>query len=324
MGETFYLISGTILLVLLIYDFFFTTLSGSGAGLISRPIAFFSHWIIKHSAAFFGRRVYSFSGMFVNLMVLAVWIFIIWIGLYFIFSSDPAGLTNGSGRIANSVERLYYTGYTLSTLGLGDFQPKTSSFKILTSLFSFFGFIFFTSSMTYLISVSAAVTTKRSLARSIQNLGKTPQEIATTFLNLNQSYSSQQIATLQELIDRHAVNHQAYPVVHFYSHRTPEICLSINITRLDEALSILLSSKEAERLHNELRVLRRAVTQFLNHIDKHYSRSIIKTATHSLPLPYQVKGEDSEEMHYRRSILGGLLQSESFTWKDVSAKEDEE
>ncbi|NJW55782.1 ion channel, partial [Salinimicrobium oceani] len=95
---------------------------------------------------FFGRKVFDYSGMIVNLAVLFVWILLVWLGLFLVYSYDPSAITNSDSRPANWVERLYYTGYVLSTLGLGNFKPTTPFFEILTSVFSFFGFIFFTSS----------------------------------------------------------------------------------------------------------------------------------------------------------------------------------
>ncbi len=44
---------GILLLILVIYDFFFTTLSGSGAGFISKPVASFSYRATRLSSKIF-------------------------------------------------------------------------------------------------------------------------------------------------------------------------------------------------------------------------------------------------------------------------------
>lgn len=319
MTETLYLIIGIVLLLLVIIDFFYTTLSASGVGYLTKTVLSFAHRFIQLVVRFFGRGTYRFSGMIVNLLVLAIWIFVVWIGLFLVFSSNPGAVVDSDGGVANSWERLYYTGYTLSTLGMGDFNPTTPAFQILTSCFSFFGFIFFTSSMTYLISVSSAIIAKRTLARTIQNLGKNPEKIAEKFLELDTSYSYQQIMSIQEMLDNHVVNLQAYPVLHYYSHPKAKVSLSINFTRLDEAVSILLASDKADYLHSELAPLRESLTHFLDHINENYSRKYFrqKQPPTSLPLPYEIRGANKDELQRRRRILGGFLKSESYNWEDV-------
>lgn len=319
MVETINSLSGILLLMVGIYDFFYTTLSGSGAGFMSRLVSYYSYKIIHFFVGPLGRRVFAYSGLLVNLMVLVVWILLVWVGLYLVFSSSPESIMNEHGRAANNWERLYFTGYTLSTLGLGDFTPKIPVFYILTSCFSFFGFIFFTSSITYFISLSSAVINKRVLAKNIHNLGKDPVSISQNLLAMNPGYTFNQFKEIQELIDRHAINHEAYPVIHFYSHPQPEICLSLNLTRLDEALSIITNSGNAENLQKEMMPLRTSITSFLNYVNTNFSRSLPtgEYAPESFSLPYQVEGIETGELQHRRKILEGLLKSESFTWKDV-------
>lgn len=70
MAEQLYLFIGTIILLLAMYDFFFTTLSGSGAAFITQFISFISHKILQGIVAIIGRQGYSISGMLINLMVL--------------------------------------------------------------------------------------------------------------------------------------------------------------------------------------------------------------------------------------------------------------
>ena len=319
---TIYLLSGILLLLFTMYDFFFTTLSGGGAAFITRIITYLSHKILQFGVNLFGRTMYSLSGMFVNVTILLFWVILIWSGLFLIFSSDPAAIVNESNRMANNWERLYFTGYTLSTLGLGNFKPITPAFEVLTALFSFFGFIFFTTSMTYLVSVSSAVIHKRSLALSIRNLGKTPEEMVYRLLNQDVSFSRLNLSTLQDKIERHAINLQAYPVLHNYANSDIPGSLSLNLVTLDEALSILLNSREGEKMKNALTAIRASISYFLSHIENNFSRSIGRLEG---PEIQNLAGWDlvsntfliDPSLHNRRKILGGLLKSENFEWQDV-------
>lgn len=322
MNEIICLIIGSVLLIAIIYDFFFTTLSISGAGFISRGVSLFSYRIIQFFSRIAGRKAYSYSGLIVNLSIFFTWLLVVWLGLFFLYSSNPEAITNSQGRVANNIERLYFTGYVLSTLGMGNFYPTTINLELLTSIFSFFGFIFFTSSITYFLSVSSAVINKRALARSIERLGKTPEKIAAKLLEIHSGYAYQQLMNFQVMLDKHVANHQAYPVVHYYSHPKPEVCLGINVTRLDEAVSILLFSDKAEGIRGELGILRSTLTAYLNHLENNYSQSLPKgeDEVSSEPLNYSIKGIDPADLNKRRKILRGILQSEGYEWKDISPR----
>ena len=126
------------------------------------------------------------------------------------------------------------------------------------------------------------------------------------------------------MLDKHVANHQAYPVVHYYSHPEPAVCLGINIVRLDEAISLILSSDKADRVKEEAEILRKALTGYLNHLDKNYSSSLPKgeDEVSSQPLNYKIKGMDPADLNNRRKILRGVLQSEGYEWKDISPRNE--
>ena len=317
------LIAGILVLLVVIYDFFFTTLSGSGAGIISSNVSVVAHKTLQFLQRFVGRKMYSYSGLIVNLSVFFTWVLLVWFGLFLVYSSDAETIVNSQGRAANTMERLYFTGYVLSTLGMGNFFPTTVTLETVSSVFSFFGFIFFTSSITYFLSVSSAVINKRTLARSIQNFGKTPQKIAAKLIEIDTSYSYQQLMNFQVMLDKHVVNHQAYPIVHYYSHPEPAVCLGINIVRLDEALSILLTSDQAKKLQKETELLRTSLTAYLCHLENNYTRSVPKQEAPSSAdtLHYRINGIEPANLNNRRKILGGVLKSEGFEWEDISPKE---
>lgn len=325
MAETLYLILGIFLLLLVMYDFFFSTLSGNGAGFISQRVGYAAHNSMRYLVKKFGRRINSISGLVVNMMELIVWVIIVWAAVFLIYSSNPSAVINEEGRIADVWERLYFTGYTLSTLGIGDFRPVTPLFEVLTSCFSFFGFIFFTSSMTYLISISSALIDKRTLTSTIHNLGQDPEAIVEKFLEMDSSFTYGQVLALQEMIDKHSAHYEAYPAVHFYSHPKAEYCLSINFTRLDEAVSIMLSSGRGENIKKELGPIRASMTGFLTSLNDYFAKSLPKAQepVSSLPFSYEINVGAKEEVQNRRKVLEGFLKSEGFTWKDVHPEKSE-
>lgn len=320
-----YLVLGSLLLVAVGFDFFYTTLAGSGAAHLTSFVSLVSHKILQLGVRLFGRRVYHLSGMLLNLMLLAVWVGLVWLGLFLIFSYDPGGIVNNSRRAATAVERLYFTGYTLSTLGLGNFEPTTPFFEVLTSTFSFFGFIFFTTSMTYLISIASAVTHKRSLALTICNLGRSPLVLMNNLLEKDTSYTFQIFCMLQQMVDKHSVNHQAYPELHYYSNPDNKSSFNLNMAVLDEALTLMLKNPQGREMAAEIAPLRESLTSFLQSMEGRYSSTLYRKKDNgsNLPKPGEIPHgawPDDPELKPRRKILGGLLRSESFGWRDVYSR----
>lgn len=190
-------------------------------------------------------------------------------------------------------------------------------------LLSVVGYDFF---CTTLSGSGAAFLTRFFLALFIRNLGKDPAEVINRLLEQDLSLSYQQIAALQQMIDRHNVNHQAYPVLHYYNNPELDSTLSVNLTVLDEAVSILLHSRE-KPLYQELQTLRNSLDQFLQHIKEKYSKQAgadppgINWLALDLPanlLPQEIREDPT--LSDRRKVLGDLLKSEALSWQHVYPK----
>ena len=323
MKETVFLIAGFLLLMVVALDFFYTTLSGSGASFITKSVSKVAHQLVLWAGRAFGRKVFGLSGMLVNLSVLAVWVLLVWLGLFLVFSFQPEAISDSKGIPASTVERLYFTGYVLSTLGIGNFKPTTPFFEVLTSLFSFFGFVFFTTSMTYLLSVSTGIINKRSIALAVRNLGASPDEVVRSLLEMDTSFAYQQLSGLQQLIDAHATYYQAYPVLHYYSNPMKESSLSTSLAVLDEALSMMLSSRHKQSLSREVLPLRNSLSHFFKRTESKYGEKAGGAPAinwRSLHLPEEMLQAGFEEvstLKSRRKVLGDLLSNEGYSWKDV-------
>ena len=323
MVDLVFLISGFVILTLTLYDFFYTTLSGSGTAYLSKNCALLTHKVVLLVDRKISRRIFKISGMLINLTTLAVWVLLIWLGLFLVYSYNPEAITNSNGREATAVERLYFTGYVLSTLGIGNFKPVSPFFEILTSLFSFFGFVFFSTSMTYLLSVSSAVVNKRSLASSIRTLGSSPIEIVKRFRKMDSSFCYQQILNLQQMINQFSTYFQAYPVLHFYHNTDEAVSMSTNITKLDEAVSIMLNNPQFSSYHEELQLLRDSLNQFFKHIKSRFeqksgSEPDINWYKSRLSEDLLKEGFSQDEtLTERRKVLTSLLQNENRSWKDI-------
>lgn len=324
MEDYIYLIIGLMLLCIGFFDFFYTTLSASNSSFITSAVSKVIHKVILLTEKKFGRKVFALSGLILNLSIILVWILIIWAGLYFVYTYDAESILNSKGEIATSSERLYFTGYVLSTLGNGDFFPISTFTQLISSSFSFFGFIFFTTAMTYLISVYSAVINKRHLSLAIRNLGNSPEEVIRMLHSAQPSFIYTQINSLQEKIDLVNEHYQAFPLIHYYHNVEINTSFSLNIAKLDEALTIMLS-KSTSPHNREMYFLKKSMDSLLNRFDEFHNIPHIKESTTQLDWKYlgniipQSGKELSEkpEIVYRRKILTSMLLHEDLKWEHV-------
>lgn len=106
-------------------------------------------------------------GVFILLCTLILWLLLLWIGLCMMLMSEERSIvTSTKEETADVLDKVYYSGYVLSTMGNGDFKPADQFWQIVTSLFSFAGFVFITTTISYFVSVSSAIINKRTLSLS--------------------------------------------------------------------------------------------------------------------------------------------------------------
>lgn len=325
----FYLIIGIGLVVITAFDFFYTTVSFNGAGVMARyvssAIAFLFLSANKKTKS---RFLFKFSGMTHILMLVVLWLGLLWTGLFFMLMSDPSSVLHApTSAPATAVNKFYFSGYILSTLGNGQYIPSGGGWQIVVAVFSFAGFIFITTAMTYLMNLTSAVIHKRNLSLFISNLGETPEEIlANAYTGHGFSRLTEVVPTLQQMINKHNQNHYAHPGVHYFYSVPREESLSVNLTNLDEALTILQRNiKKDESLMQDVRPLRDAIDKFLNTIEHHFITNF-KIQKEDLPdlkqlrekgIPFQEQSVETLDPSERRAMLSGLLRSTGWKWEDI-------
>lgn len=333
--HAFYLILGIALLVVIVYDFFYTTLSFNGAGYLSRVTSRFLSALFLFLNRYIPRRnALRYSGVTHILFLLGMWIGLLWIGFFLLLVSDPRSIVEaGTGSAASALTKLYVSGYTLSTLGVGDYVPGSEGWQIIMAAFSFAGFIFITTAMTYLMSLTTAVIHKRNLSLFIANMGDSPEELTASFYDGERfSILADISASLREMINKHNQNHYAHPAVHYFYSTARDESLSINLVNVDEAITILIHYVEPKKWREQdIAPLRDAINKFLATASHHYHLIPEKIAAYppdieylksrNIPLKeHQAMSSSRDEMNERRSSLQGLLHSNGWSWNDVYQK----
>lgn len=237
------LLSGMGVLLLMFYDLCRTTISVAGAGpvtaCLSNALWQPARWIHER---FDTPRLLKSIGPCLAILLLAMWVALSWLGWWLIFSSHPGTVVESNSRlIASPVELAYFVGFTITTLGYGDFVPSDSSWKLVAIVSAVNGFSVFTLAVTYWLSIVSAVVKKRKLASTIALLGPSPIVI----LKRNRGegdfdiLGSQVDKIVAELLELEQ-QQRAYPILHYYHADSAREALPVSLVRLYLSLKIVV------------------------------------------------------------------------------------
>ncbi len=166
------------------------------------------------------RQRHGPSHLLGRLIVLATplaWLMGLWAGWSIVFVASPNSIvTTAAGTPASTVETVYFTGYTLFTLGNGEFQPLGGGWQITTAVATLSGFAILTLAVTFIIPVVQAATTRRRIASTIALYGATPAQLSAALDDATVD-EDRLASAIIELTETHA----AFPALH-YLHTTDE------------------------------------------------------------------------------------------------------
>lgn len=330
------LVSGVLVMLITIADIMITTFVPLGSPFISdwvRSVIWRTFLIITGKN---GRnKLLNYCGMFTVMGYILGWTIAVWLGNALIFLSDPASIVqSGTYITATSWQKVYFVGYTLSTMGLGDFAPASDGWSLFASFISFSGFILITIMITYLIPVVSSAINGRKLSISISAMGYSPENIVYNCYNgENFCRLNDQLSNLIEPIDTMTQQHLAYPILHnFHSHRPTE-SLPITIALLDEALSLILLYVPVDKCPDPevIYPLRSAISRYLSTLNGAFiypAKSPPPRLKGSDPffkeLPVRQPNNQSQmeekELEYRRRLLKGMLDNDGWYWDDMWLK----
>lgn len=334
-------VSGIALIASAMIDAIWTTLTTGGGGPITSRI---SRGLWRGTLRFQRggtserHRMLVFLGTLILLMILITWIVLLWAGWTLLFSVDPTSvLASDTGEPADWVSRTYFTGYTLFTLGIGNFVPRDGFWEIMTALATFNGLTLVTLSITYLLPVLSAVIEKRRLAASVFSLGETPSEIVRRAWTGDHFQGlSNHLAQLTPMIEMHTRQHAAYPVLHYFHSLDRRTAPGPSLAALDEAL-LLLSEGVHPRVRlsaSEILPPREALAGLLRMLEE---ENFIRQSEEPPEIPdigvlrdSGIPSVDSEafasaarSLSDRRRLLRGFVESDGWPWKAVHEPQDE-
>ena len=275
----------------------------------------------------------SATGVLITIAIVAIWGLLSLAGWYLLFSSDAnAVVSTMTGQPADPWARLYFSAYTLSTLGLGDFAPSGAPWRVLTGFASGFGFGAATLVITYLAGVASAVTAKRQLARSITGMGRSPQQI------VQRAWTGEKFDVVQEhLLDLlpmlHGVaeQHRAYPLISYWKSSDPAAADVPAVALLHDTLVILSATDDEHRIPVLITAPAfAAIDAFLHalpgadadpeELDAPPWPDVDALREAGIPVRSLEQLEESDEAWQRRRRLGAVMHHQGWGWRDLDER----
>lgn len=322
---------GILIVLVILIDVIWTSMwVGGGAGPVTRVTGNLGWKAIKLVSQ--GRhRVMPLAGPVVLTLTVTTWLLLLWLGWFMIFSAEAtAVLTAATEELAGTSDRIYFAGYTVFTLGNGDFAPNGDCWQIATALASGSGLFTATLSLTYLISVISAAVSARSFASEVDGLGSSPASVVSD--SWDGSRYSDLTLPLQSLgsqLSKLSQQYLAYPVLQYFHAGEAAKSPMVALVRLDQILAVSAHGVPADSrapavMHNSVRS---AIENVLESLPKKF----VKPNQDGLPAPDLeplrhaglpvLRDEDFTRLlqpeQHRRKKLRGLLNAHGWSLDDI-------
>jgi hypothetical protein len=257
-----------------------------------------------------------------------VWALLPWLGWVVLFSGDPQSLLHAhSGAPADLVDRIYFAGYTMFTLGNGDFVPNGKFWELATALASLNGLFMLTLAVTYLLAIIEAVVAKRSFSAQVWALGHNADEfVLNCWDGSGFPAVEQQIVSITEQLQHVTEQHHAYPMLHYYHEAHKKQSVSHNLAVFSEILLLFAHgvAREVRPAPAALICGQRSVEEFLETLHSAYvepstketpAPNLVKLSATGIPIvPREEFSNAVSARSERRQLLRGFLDSEQRPW----------
>ncbi|MBV6627826.1 MAG: two pore domain potassium channel family protein [Rivularia sp. (in: Bacteria)] len=293
---------GVILISICLIDLYLTVLyPRSGKSLLSMQISKLLWKIFCLTSRIVSkaqqRSLLSYCGPTVLVVIAAFWVTLLMVGFAFIFlpALGTAIKASNGNTPTDFITALYYSGYCLTTLGMGDLVPQTGFYRFLTILEAALGFSIFTLTLTYFLSVYSSLTRRNTFALSLQHRSASKGNAVEMVVRLgadgNFTGVRQEIEQIAQDLLQLFESHHSYPVLHYFRFQKAYYSLArIALITMDtetliksalnqEKYRFLINSTAVTELeHGGLHMLRELSNYFLpnepfsnkNHLEKEW------------------------------------------------------
>jgi hypothetical protein len=307
MQEVALLFMGSLLVIAVSIDVLHTTIHVAGSGFLTRRLNHLLWKVLPRHP-----KVITLAGPFIMIATVVVWFLLFWLGWSLVFAAGSASVVSDpSNTAADIFSLIYFVGFSIITLGVGDYAPNGPVWQILTVLAAASGFFVVTLVISYLLPLVSAVVEQRQLAAYIHSLGSKPEEVLELAWN-GEDYTNltSHLTSLTPVVHRQTYLHLAYPVLHYFrsAHRRSAVAPAIAV--LDDALTLLIHRVPPEQKPHDCHIkpLRCAIFELLQTLR---AARIIAAGNE----PPVIEGvEMPQQVQEHRRLLAGWLEDQGWSW----------
>lgn len=236
------LAAGVAIILLVVYDAFVTTISVvSAGGPVTHRLGRGLWRLLRRLGRGPRSPLLAAAGPVTVSAILLAWLVGLWAGWTLVFSAHPDAVVHtDTSTAADPWSRVYFAGYALYTLGLGDFAPQGAPWQVLTAVATINGFMLMTMTVSYLIPVVMALSDRRQQGMLLYGLGPRAQDLlllgwdGRSFADLDP-----RLHDLAPMVGQLAQKYLSYPVLHFFHSPERSTAVEPGLVALDEALLVL-------------------------------------------------------------------------------------
>ena len=326
-------VAGVLVLASLTVEVFMTALTMRGAGPLTGGLA---RILWRGLLAVHRRRasdgLLGVAGGAIAALTLGIWITALWAGWSLVFAGAPgAVVANPSGLPADLASRIYFAGFNIFTLGLGDFRPEGPLWQVVTVLASASGLVAITVSITYLLPILSQAVSRQTLAGRINLIGATPNEVALNAASGGLDAFGRRLGDLVPDLLRQGRQHLAYPVLHYFHTSDPGLALRLRLAVLYEGV-LLHNEGLAQRPPAEsgCRAFLQAADLFLDSVASEVltGAGLTPDAPPLAPMAeagLEVRGQAEFEQalgdrQRHRRLLRGFVEHDGWAWSDIEGR----
>ncbi|TYP74377.1 potassium channel family protein [Aquimarina intermedia] len=328
----FLLSFGIFIYIVVVSDMVMTTLTMKGGGWLTSRLSHCVWNLALRSCGNEGRsNLLTHIGYLLLVLIVLVWIGLLNCSFSLVLIAQDDSVINASTKVpANIWEKIYYSGFVLSTLGIGDFVGSTVIWRIITNVYAFTGFVLITMSVTYFIPVLGAVKKQRKLGINISGLGPSPQKIILNGWNgENFDFLKFQLFSLSDDLVEHNQNHRAYPIIHFFHNSKSDNAIIIQIAVLNEVILLFENyiRKDITLNKNDLLSMHSALNNYVDVIKEVTRVKIGKTLSKDTPhellaaegliVDNNERIDLNETLRKNQRVFQSLIVQDGWQWEEV-------
>lgn len=259
-------IAGLFIIGLVVIDATITTLLLSGAGPISGPLSRSVGRLAMRSRGAIAKN----ASIIALIVTFLVWTALLLIGWTLVFCGEKTAILSNDTRIpADFLSRFYYAGFTITTLGTGNYVPNGGLWQVLSIIAAANGFFLVTISATYIFSVLTALNERRAIGASVGHLGSSPEEMATLASQSGLSHLSSELQEISTRLQTASIKRDTYPVIEYTHVVDDQHSFAVAVAQLGELVILFeeMIDPSCSPPPAVLKPLRRAVHFLMNETD---------------------------------------------------------